>query len=149
MAPSLALAVVCAALAALAALQSFLLGRTLRRLAQRQQRVAVQLAEAQRYSIGRKQLRAAQETTEVAVELGTNTVRTVHQAIASIPFTILENIPVTSEPAKLVRKIHDSTAGGVYDTITAVNQIIGKGLRTQLGTAKPEPGSKKKEEPKT
>lgn len=104
-------------------------------------RTGIHLAEAERSRVGLRQLAAAQEVGETAVMFGTNTVRAVHQGIASIPFGILERIPVTRGPTRLVRALHDSIAGGVYDSIIGVNEAVGSGLRKQLQDPadKPEP----------
>jgi hypothetical protein len=100
-------------------------------------RAQIRMEEAERCRLSLKQLAAAQEITEVAVDYGTQAVRAVHRGIASIPFTILEKVPVVRGPARLVRVLHDSIAGGVYGTITGVNQAVGAGMRRQLKVPEP------------
>lgn len=106
-----------------------------RRLLLRQQ---VHVEEATRAIRARQQFTAAQQAAETVVDVSNSTVRQVHQAIASIPFSILEAIPATRQTTRLVRLIHDTISGGVYESIGAVNQIIGEGLRSQIAPPKPE-----------
>jgi len=80
-----------------------------------------------------------QKLAEAGVSIGTDTVRGIHQGIASIPFGILEAIPATRETTRVVRAIHDQTAEVVYGAIGAVNRVLGKGLRRGLGAEPPPP----------
>jgi hypothetical protein len=77
---------------------------------------ALQAAEAE--------ARLAAELAEVAevVDTGTSGVRDAHQAIADIPFELLGSFGPTREASGRVREVHDRTADGVYDAITAVNK---------------------------
>lgn len=74
---------------------------------------ALQAAEAE--------ARLAAELAEVA-DTGTSGVRDVHRAIADIPFELLGSFGPTREASGRVREVHDRTADGVYDAITAVNK---------------------------
>lgn len=65
--------------------------------------------------------RMAQELAEV-FDAGTSGVRDVHHAIADIPFDILGSLSATREASERVREVHDRTADGVYDALTAVNK---------------------------
>ena len=93
-------------------------------------RLQVLQSERRRHLDARQRVAAAQQVTEAVVEIGTQTVQGVHQAIASIPFTILDAIPGVREPAKVVRAVHDTISEGVYAAIGGVNKLVGKGLRT-------------------
>jgi hypothetical protein len=70
-------------------------------------------------------------TTTSAVELGTGIVQSSHQAIAAIPFGVLDSIPVTRATSRIVRGIHDETAAGVYRAIFGVNKAIGEAFKRQ------------------
>lgn len=129
---AISLALACSLLTALAFWRSLTMGEAVQREGLAVRRCLILLDEAERYRGGRQQLAAAAQAGEAVVELGTQAVRTVHQTIASIPFGILESIPVVREPTRIVRALHDAIAGGVYDSIGAANQIIGKGLRGGL-----------------
>ncbi len=65
-----------------------------------------------------------QATTDTVV-VGTGVVQTAHQAIAAIPFEVLEAIPVTRGTSRIVRGIHDEISGGVYRTIQGTSRSIG------------------------
>lgn len=71
----------------------------------------------------------ALEASTSTVEVGTNIVQTAHHAIASIPFGVLEAIPVTAPVTKIVHEIHDQIADGVYGAITGVSRAIGRAGR--------------------
>lgn len=65
------------------------------------------------------------QAASAVAEVGVSSVQSVHQAIASIPFNILEAIPATRAGAKAVRGVHDAISGGIYSTIKAANQALG------------------------
>ncbi len=98
------------------------------------ERSGIQLAELRRVLDSAQRLAVASAVAEGSIEGGTRLVQGVHQGIAAIPFTILEAIPATRDPAKVVRKTHDFVAGGVYDAISGTNKLFGRVLR---GTGKP------------
>ncbi|HKY89710.1 MAG TPA: hypothetical protein VJM11_01670 [Nevskiaceae bacterium] len=108
-------------------------------------RLETRLAEAQRLQRAEAQLGQVQRFAEAAVSGGTQTVRTVHHGIASIPFGIFEAIPATRDTTRVVRKTHDLISDTVYGTIGAVNKGIGSLLRAGLtppdapGAAAPPP----------
>lgn len=143
----MAVALACTALTILAAWRGEQLAAMVRANRRELLRAQILLAEAERCRLNLKQLATAQQVSEVAVDFGANTVRAVHQGIAAIPFTILEAIPATRGPTRIVRALHDAIAGGVYDTITGVNQAVGSGLRRQLEVPAP-PAAKDQPEPK-
>lgn len=96
-------------------------------------------AEAQRLHVAERQLSDAQRLSEAAVSGGTLTVRAIHKGIAAIPFTILENIPVTRDTTRIVRISHDLISDAVYGTIDAVNRGVGAGLRAGLDAGANKP----------
>ena len=77
-------------------------------------RALIRQAERKRYEEGLKRLASAPQAAELVVDVGANTVQTVHQAIANVPFTVLEAIPVTRDVTKIVRFAHDAISGAVY-----------------------------------
>lgn len=80
--------------------------------------------------------RSARVATEV-VDVGVAGAKGVHQAIASIPFGILENIPATRAGAKAVRGVHDAIAGGIYGALSAVNKEVSNRLQRPGQAANP------------
>jgi hypothetical protein len=83
-----------------------------------------------------KQLLEAQENIETTIDLTTTTVRTVHKGIAAIPFGILEAIPTTRLPTKVVRVTHDVISDVVYSSIKITNKISGKIIRKGISKKK-------------
>ena len=98
-------------------------------------RLAAALLENARAEAQLDTLRQLQRVAEQGVELGASTVRSVHHGIASIPFGILEAIPVTRHPTRIVRGIHDQISGVVYDSISGGNKLLGGVLRLGLKQA--------------
>lgn len=82
----------------------------------------------------REQLADWQEVSESAMDESTLVVRDIHQAIASIPFGILEAIPVTRDTTRVVHAIHDVTAAGIYAGVGFANRLLGRRLRQALET---------------
>ena len=74
-------------------------------------------------------LRDGQQLTEHAIATGTAVVKEVHKGIADIPFSVLEAIPATRAPAKLLRGLHDSISDGVYGALGNLNKAVGRELR--------------------
>ena len=107
-------------------------------------RAQIRQAERQRYEAGLKRLASAPQAAELVVDVGANTVQTVHQAIANVPFTVLEAIPVTRDVTKIVRFAHDAISAAVYGGIKAVNKGAGKTARHLLEPQEPpKPGARK------
>lgn len=102
-------------------------------------RVAAAMLESARAEAQLATLRQLQRTAEQGVELGASAVRNIHMGIASIPFGILEAIPVTRHPTRIVRSLHDQISGVVYDSISGGNRLLGSALR--LGLKAPAAGS--------
>lgn len=88
--------------------------------------LAIEAEQAQLASAQLATLQAVGTFAQNSVSGTTATVRTVHEGIASIPFGILENIPVTAAGTKAVRNIHDATVNVVYSAIDGVNKNLGK-----------------------
>lgn len=80
-------------------------------------------------------LREAQATAEQVLAAGGSVVREVHKGIAAIPFNILESIPATREPSRLVRGVHDSITDGVYGALSGLNKAVGREIRKGLQEA--------------
>jgi len=78
---------------------------------------------------------------ENGLSFGANAVRGIHKGIASIPFNILEAIPVTRDTGRLVRAVHDQTSDAVYGSIKLINRVIGRNLRRGLGDDQPQRGA--------
>ncbi|MGH8461143.1 MAG: hypothetical protein ACRESS_06015 [Stenotrophobium sp.] len=101
-------------------------------VARLQDRLHIRSEEIRRVAEAREQLAAAQAVAEGAVHGGTATVRAIHKGIASIPFTILENIPATRDTTRQVRRIHDAISDGVYAGISIGNKLIGHAARSAI-----------------
>jgi len=95
-------------------------------------RTAVHQREMAQMLETHNQLADFQNLTESAITHGTTTIRSLHQEIANIPFEILESLPTTREPGKMVRGVHDITADGVYASIITINKLMGQRLRQQF-----------------
>ncbi len=121
------------------------------RMTQRQNlRNEAAISELQLMAQIRAQLAAGQVIAENVVEGGTSTVRAVHKGIASIPFGILESIPVTRDTTRIVRRIHDAISDGVYGGISATNKALHQAARNAVNPPAPnadEPGVSSKDSP--
>lgn len=106
--------------------------RRVRALEDAREALGERIEERARVLASRERLEEAQRVAEGAVGFGTESVREVHMAIADIPFGVLEQLPVTRDPARVVRQVHDVTAQGVYDAIGLVNRLSGRGLRSRI-----------------
>ena len=89
-------------------------------------------AERLRFRISRAQVADAGDLTSSIVTVPTAVTRFSHDAIAAIPFTVLESIPATAETTKVVREIHDEIAHSVYDAISGTTRGIAWFLRRGL-----------------
>lgn len=74
-------------------------------------------------------LRESSQLAEHAIATGTAVVKEVHKGIADIPFSVLEAIPATAKPAKVLRGLHDSISDGVYGALGNLNRAVGRELR--------------------
>lgn len=110
------------------------LQRRLRAALRLQHRNEAAVAEAQLVAAIRAQISAGQTIAEDVVAGGTSTVRAVHKGIASIPFGILESIPVTRDTTRVVRLIHDAISDGVYGGISATNRVLHQVARGAVKT---------------
>lgn len=128
----LALAVL--GLCAMSAARLFALEREIGDAADRWRRSADLLVEIQSLQHRQRLLAEAQQFAETVVDTGTSTVRAVHFGIASVPFGILEAIPMTRDAGRMVRHAHDAIADAVYGSIGGINRIAGRALRGALGS---------------
>ncbi|MBJ8346345.1 hypothetical protein [Antrihabitans sp. YC2-6] len=99
-------------------------------------RLLVIARENARMAKAARDVTRAVNTTTAAVDIGTNIVRASHQAIAAIPFGVLDSIAATRGTSRVVREIHDGTAAGVYRAISQVNKALGNAARNSV---KPRP----------
>lgn len=100
-------------------------------------RLETQRAETLRLQQAEQRLAEIQRLTECAISGGTQVVRAVHKGIATVPFSVLENIPATRETTRVVRAVHDAISDGVYAGIGALNRGIGSRLRQGLSEPPP------------
>lgn len=120
------------AIALYGARESAAASRRLRELAHARAALSERLVERARVLDSKQRLEEAQRTAEVAIDVGNTSVREMHQAIAGIPFGVLEQVPVTRDVSRVVREVHDTAAKGVYDAIERVNKLAGRGLRGRI-----------------
>jgi hypothetical protein len=82
------------------------------------------------------------EAVTNGVALGTDVVKAVHLGIASVPFSVLEAIPVTRGVSKIVRGVHDAVSHTVYGAIGLANRALGLGLKVGVSAAGDKPEKK-------
>ncbi len=70
------------------------------------------------------------------LDASSRAIRNTHQAIADIPFSILESIPATSAGARQVRRLHDLASDGIYSGISMLARWQ-KSRRKRSGDASP------------
>lgn len=63
-----------------------------------------------------------------AVDHGSRAVERIQRETASVPFDLLEKIPVLAEPAKGVRLVHDTALSATHGMIRLVNRGVGAAL---------------------
>lgn len=95
--------------------------------------IAARQAELVLLAENQRQLLEAQEILEGSIDGSTTTVRAIHKGIASIPFGILEAIPVTRNTTQVVRGTHDIISDVIYSGISAANKTSGKAIRKGIG----------------
>lgn len=95
-------------------------------------RVTARRAELLRFLRARAGLADAAQGAAEVVRLGAVITQASHQAIAAIPFGILERIGPTRRTTKVVRAIHDSTAEGIYSAIAGASEAIGGAAAERL-----------------
>lgn len=100
--------------------------------------IAGRQAELVLLAENQQQLLEAQEILEGSIDGTTAAVRAIHKGIASIPFGILEAIPVTREPTRVVRGTHDLISDVVYSGISVANKTSGKVIRKGIGDVRDE-----------
>lgn len=88
------------------------------------------------------QLKNLKDLVQDAIDKGATTVEEVHQAVASKPLELLEQLVPEKTPAKDIDAFQQKTIGSVYDMIRQVNQAVGEiagGLLEKIpGEGEPE-----------
>jgi hypothetical protein len=139
---SLVLVLVCIALTVFGTLDVLRQQQAVQQLEMDVERYRAWNAERQRFLATRERLASGSDLLGTVVEAPTSITRASHEAIAAIPFTVLESIPVTAETTKLVRGIHDEIADTVYDIISDTTRgiagIIRRGLTGPTPPAPPD-----------
>lgn len=83
----------------------------------------------------RRRAEELQRAVGQGVDDSAELVQTVHRGIAAIPFGVLGAIPVTRDTSRLVRRIHDASADGVYGAIRhAARRLLGGSVATDTDT---------------
>ncbi len=72
------------------------------------------------------------DLVQEAIDKGATSVEEVHQAIASKPFELAEQMAPNILSAKSVEQLQRKTIGSVYDTIRQVNKTVGEIAETLL-----------------
>ena len=86
----------------------------------------------------RDRLAGIGDSASDTVDLPTAITRFSHDAIAAVPFAVLEAIPATADTTKVVHQIHDEIAHSVYDAISGTTRGIAGLIRRGL-TGPPKP----------
>ena len=125
-------AVLLLALAGLGGLAVWRLDRRCRQWARRARRLAVRAGDAELRVEQQQRLAEMQRRAEHAVEQTNAAVRAIHKGIARIPFGLLSRIQATRKSARVAQTVHDSTSEVVYESISAVNRLVGTQIRRGL-----------------
>lgn len=86
----------------------------LRLLRMQEVRVVAFTSELGHARVARERLESMRDDLVDSLDASSRAARATHQAIADIPFSILERIPATRDGARQVRRIHDLASDGVY-----------------------------------
>lgn len=135
---SLLLAAVCLAVTVLAWFDARHRERALDDLRGDIVRQRVDREERARFLRSREAVADSGDLATAVVNVPTAITRFGHDAIAAIPFTVLENIPATAETSKVVRELHDEISHAVYDVISGTTKGIAGFIRRGL-TAPAQP----------
>src|SRR3954447_16057466 len=114
---SLLLGLACLSLTVFAALDVHRQQRAVTQLRFDVERRRAWVAERDRFLALRRQVVDISDTAGALIDAPAAITRAGHEAIAAIPFAVLDSIPATAETSKVVREIHDEIAGAVYDVI--------------------------------
>jgi hypothetical protein len=128
---SLLLALACSGTTGFVALGTIDRSRRLNRLEIDVDRALAEQAERARFVAARESISLRTGIAPAEVDNPVAVAAASHEAIAAIPFGILEAIPVTAETTKVVRQVHDEIAGTVYDAINLAAKGIGAVFRKQ------------------
>jgi len=82
-----------------------------------------------------KKWRGLKDLVGAAVENGSIAIERIQKETARRPFTILEQIPVTSATARGVHAVHDATVSGVHAMVRLVNRVVVQALDVALDVA--------------
>jgi hypothetical protein len=74
-----------------------------------------------------------------AIDQGVTTVEEIHKSIADLPLKLLEENDILRGPVQGVRRVQDSTIGGIYDLIRVVNRQVATLVSDLLAAAVPRP----------
>ncbi|MBX3204435.1 MAG: hypothetical protein KF764_05170 [Labilithrix sp.] len=83
----------------------------------------------------RAELKGLAALTTDAVVHGASAIERVHLAVSSRPFDVLEQIPLTSAPAGLVRVVHDLSTKLSYASVRAITRVVGRAVDAALDVA--------------
>ncbi len=72
------------------------------------------------------------DTATVFAE-STRAVQDIHQAIADVPFAIMDRLGVLDKSGDEIKKLHDDTVGIIYDTVRNIGDRV-VSLADDLGT---------------
>lgn len=71
-------------------------------------------------------IEAIKDLVQEAVDQGAKTVEQIHQTIADLPFSVLEQRGLLDDAGAAVRDTSKRTIGSVYDAIRRINREIGE-----------------------
>lgn len=126
---SLALALACVVPAVLMAHALLVRGPRVRAIESHLLRLEADRSERARYAATRQTIASATRPDGLSLDLPAGSIPPGHEAIASIPFDILDAIPATAATSKAVREIHDDIAAGVYDAVGLATKGIAEILK--------------------
>jgi hypothetical protein len=70
---------------------------------------------------------------QTSIDQGATTVEEVHQAIADMPFEILEKRGLLNDTASQLRDTQKATIGTVYGKIREINRLVGELASDMIG----------------
>lgn len=129
-----------AVLMAAAVWQWWRLERGCQQWARQARRLAIRAYEAELRWLYQRRIADVQRRTESVVEFTNSAVRSLHKGIARIPFSLLKRLPETRATAVLVERLHDTTSDAVYDSVSAVNRLVGSQVRRGIGVGRQSVG---------
>ncbi|MGZ6126482.1 MAG: hypothetical protein ACXWLR_16045 [Myxococcales bacterium] len=82
-----------------------------------------------------KRLRGVAALLGEAMEQGTLAIEGLHKGTAARPFAILERIPPTAPPARLIRVVHDGVSSVVYGIVRGSGRLMRKAVSLAFDAA--------------